>query len=271
MASVVPSARRRPRPRLGIDGSDNGVGNVPELVNEEDGEGVERIDEGRMDDDGDVLLTDLSIARGRWQNPRSRWARRHHRKRMERLNGIEGGGVGTNVDDGGCGSLDWETFEFGTSPKMDRRFVDSSDDGLGPKERRLERIDDVLRMRTRHARFLFENPSNPSNVYACLRTLDSFGIQYVDVVVTSSAYEGKAAMNQKRFLCAFFHRPGKGRGPNGGWRGVLINNYKLVFISFVATLVLSKCLLENQPLFFVPTRKPTTLFWTSNFFRKLST
>ncbi|KAL3816688.1 hypothetical protein ACHAXA_009127 [Cyclostephanos tholiformis] len=182
---------------------------------------------------------------------------------MERLNGIEGGGVGANVDDGGCGSLDWETFEFGTSPKMDRRFVDSSDDGLGPKDvigipdnvlnnipsnsityrsyveyesnidditslnsihakaelsnlapdvvrrsidvlspyvrpRRLERIDDVLRMRTRHARFLFENPSNPSNVYACLRTLDSFGIQYVDVVVTSSAYEGKAAMNQKR-------------------------------------------------------------------------
>ena len=52
------------------------------------------------------------------------------------------------------------------------------------------------------------------------------------------------------FLCAFFHRPGKGRGPDGGWRGVLINNYKLVFIYLVTTLVLSKSLLENQALFF---------------------
>ncbi len=52
------------------------------------------------------------------------------------------------------------------------------------------------------------------------------------------------------FLCAFFHRPGKGRGPNGGWRGVLINNYKLVFIYLVTTLVPSKCLLEIQALFF---------------------
>jgi tRNA G18 (ribose-2'-O)-methylase SpoU len=216
------------------------------------------------DDDADGLLTDLSIAKGRWQNPRSRWARRRHRKRMERLNGVDGAG-GNNGDDDGAGvsSLDWETFEFGTSPKMDRRFDDASENGPSPSDvtgipnevlsaipsrsityqsyvahetdvdditsaksiesklelysldpdlvrraigvlspyvqhRRLERIDDVLSMRTRHARFLFENPSNPSNVYACLRTLDSFGIQYVDVVVTSSAYEGKAAMNQKR-------------------------------------------------------------------------
>ena len=195
---------------------------------------------------------------------------------MEKLNGA--GGAGTNGDDGDGGegggsstssssssSLDWETFEFGTSPKMDRRFDDESTEINGPRScdvigipngmlnaipsnsityrsyvrhesdvddmtsaksieshailreldptvvrraidvlspyvqpRRLARIDDVLGQRTRHARFLFENPANPSNVYACLRTLDSFGIQYVDVVITSSVYEGKAAMNQKR-------------------------------------------------------------------------
>ncbi len=66
------------------------------------------------------------------------------------------------------------------------------------RPRRLERIDEVLGARTRHARFLFENPSNPSNVYACLRTLDSFGVQYADVVVRSDAYAGRAALNQKR-------------------------------------------------------------------------
>ena len=66
------------------------------------------------------------------------------------------------------------------------------------QQRRLRRIESVLQQRTRHTTFLFENPSNPSNVYACLRTLDSFGIQYVNVVITSDSYTGKAAMNQKR-------------------------------------------------------------------------
>lgn len=66
------------------------------------------------------------------------------------------------------------------------------------QDRRMERIDEVLSQRTRHTRFLFENPSNPSNVWACLRTLDSFGIQYVDVIVNSDSYAGKAAVGQKK-------------------------------------------------------------------------
>ena len=44
-------------------------------------------------------------------------------------------------------------------------------------EVRIERIDSVLSQRTKRSRFLFENPGNPSNVFACLRTIDSFGIQ----------------------------------------------------------------------------------------------
>jgi tRNA G18 (ribose-2'-O)-methylase SpoU len=63
---------------------------------------------------------------------------------------------------------------------------------------RVSRIESVLKQRTQQTRFLFENPSNPSNVWACLRTIESFGIQYVDVVIQSSLYKGKAALSQKR-------------------------------------------------------------------------
>lgn len=53
-----------------------------------------------------------------WQNPRSRWARRKHRKKMEKMqlqqgenNGING--MGNELEDD-KGALDWESFEFGT-------------------------------------------------------------------------------------------------------------------------------------------------------------
>jgi tRNA C32,U32 (ribose-2'-O)-methylase TrmJ len=42
------------------------------------------------------------------------------------------------------------------------------------------------------------DPSNPSNVFACLRTIDAFGIQNVDIIIQSSQYRGKAAIYQKR-------------------------------------------------------------------------
>lgn len=41
---------------------------------------------------------------------------------------------------------------------------------------------------------------NPSNVFACLRTLDAFGIQNVDIILDKSTYKGKAAVSQKRGL-----------------------------------------------------------------------
>ncbi|KAL7515872.1 hypothetical protein ACHAWX_000945 [Stephanocyclus meneghinianus] len=193
-----------------------------------------------------------------WQNPRSRWARRKHRKKMEKR--LLHDPAEEEENDNRETLLNWESFEFGNSPKMDKRFttnnsnnndpsgipqeaintiptdsityqtylqsesnldrltsqrlfqshsqllslsphtVQRSIDILSPyvQPRRLQRIQQVLSKRTRHARFLFENPSNPSNVWACLRTLDSFGIQYVDVIVDSEEYAGKAAVNQKR-------------------------------------------------------------------------
>jgi len=144
------------------------------------------------------------------------------------------------------GELSWDNFEFGDSPKWDRRFdasatvvaaneeeleairqeeaiqdkqsarqlnsqyeaweridhnlVQRSTNVLRPfvNDDRVNRIESVLKKRTRHTRFLFENPVNPSNVWACLRTMDSFGIQYVDVVINSGRYQGKAALSQKR-------------------------------------------------------------------------
>jgi len=66
------------------------------------------------------------------------------------------------------------------------------------QEERYERIKSIMKQRTHQTKFLYENPANPSNVFACLRTLDSFGIQHVDVVMQSGQYEGKAALSQKR-------------------------------------------------------------------------
>jgi len=83
---------------------------------------------------------------------------------------------------------------------VDLELIETATDILLPfvKEERVERIQSTLKKRTQQTRFLFENPANPSNVWACLRTLDSFGIQHVDVVVQSGQYKGKAALSQKR-------------------------------------------------------------------------
>jgi len=93
-------------------------------------------------------------------------------------------------------SLRQQSELLSLSPALVRKSIDVLSPFVQPK--RIDRIEQVLNSRTRHTRFLFENPSNPSNVWACLRTLDSFGIQYVDVIVHSESYAGKAAVNQKR-------------------------------------------------------------------------
>lgn len=63
---------------------------------------------------------------------------------------------------------------------------------------RLGRVKSVLSQRTKNCKFLFENPNNPSNVWACLRTIDSFGIQDVDVIIESGMYQGKQSLSTKR-------------------------------------------------------------------------
>jgi tRNA (guanosine-2'-O-)-methyltransferase len=83
---------------------------------------------------------------------------------------------------------------------LDPSLVQAATNVLIPfvKPERWERIQGIYQQRTQQTRFLFENPANPSNVWACLRTLDSFGIQHVDVVIQSGQFQGKAALVQKR-------------------------------------------------------------------------
>lgn len=83
---------------------------------------------------------------------------------------------------------------------LDIELIDKATHVLLPyiQPERWSRIQEILSKRTQQTRFMFENPANPSNVWACLRTLDSFGIQHVDVVIQSGRYQGKAALTQKR-------------------------------------------------------------------------
>ncbi|VEU38835.1 unnamed protein product [Pseudo-nitzschia multistriata] len=84
--------------------------------------------------------------------------------------------------------------------KLDPELVTRAIDALEPwiNDDRLKRVSGVLKQRTKHSKFLFENPSNPSNVWACLRTIDSFGLQNVDLVIESGRYAGKQAVSQKK-------------------------------------------------------------------------
>ena len=84
--------------------------------------------------------------------------------------------------------------------KLDPELVAKAIAALEPwiNDDRLERVSGVLKQRTKHSKFLFENPSNPSNVWACLRTIDSFGLQNVDVIIDSGRYAGKQAISQKK-------------------------------------------------------------------------
>ena len=55
-------------------------------------------------------------------------------------------------------------------------------------EDRMNKMEAVLNARSGRCRFVIEDPINPSNAWACLRTLDSFGVQYVDVIANLVNY-----------------------------------------------------------------------------------
>ena len=52
---------------------------------------------------------------------------------------------------------------------------------------RLKKLESCLAKRTDNVRFIFETPANFNNIWASLRTLDSFGIQYVDIVLKNES------------------------------------------------------------------------------------
>ena len=54
---------------------------------------------------------------------------------------------------------------------------------------RLTRFHAVLDQRTDNIRMVYENPANANNIWASLRTLDTFGIQYADIIAKRDEYK----------------------------------------------------------------------------------
>ena len=117
-------------------------------------------------------------------------------------------------------SSSWDSFDYGADPKalfsdfpapspstptptpvipdLPQSSIQPAIDVLAPflQPARLEKLQSVLAQRNFKSTFLFENPVNPSNVFACLRTLDSYGFQ--DVNIISSVMEEEESMNETR-------------------------------------------------------------------------
>ncbi len=109
----------------------------------------------------------------------------------------------------------WEKWEFG-----DERFIDEKstkvpegtpvtkggavayDEALAAlapfvSDERRAKMAEVVAQRSANVRFVLENPTNPSNAWACLRTLDSFGIQSVDVIADPAFYMDMSPLNPR--------------------------------------------------------------------------
>ena len=76
-------------------------------------------------------------------------------------------------------------------------------------EKRKKKLNEVLQNRTRSVRFVFEQPHNPNNVWAALRTLDSFGIQFADIICANNSPRGAdmkgAALGSQKWMTVHQH------------------------------------------------------------------
>ena len=88
---------------------------------------------------------------------------------------------------GGAGGGDAVMDSLNLMPDED---VSRAIEALEPllTDARRERLEEVLQQRCGKVTFLFENPANPSNVWACLRSLDAFGVSQVGVVTDTKRY-----------------------------------------------------------------------------------
>jgi len=70
------------------------------------------------------------------------------------------------------------------------------------RKERIAKFYEVLNQRTRFHQFVFETPGNLNNVWACLRTLDSFGIQNTNIILPRKKSETKftAAVGSAKWL-----------------------------------------------------------------------
>lgn len=148
------------------------------------------------------------------------------------------GGPGAEQEEDGEGALGWKAWEFGEAlpQKKRRRLRAEGDEAAGEEEEgeedlkeethvsdvaaataclakfatpaRLQRLREIVERRTAHVAFVFENPSNPNNMWACLRSLDAFGVQNVHLVVDPEHYrkahrlvQAKSAMGGFSLAC----------------------------------------------------------------------
>lgn len=65
------------------------------------------------------------------------------------------------------------------------------------REERLAKMNRVMEQRTDKYRLVFENPINPNNCWAALRTFDTFGVQYCDLITDTDNYHNK---NRRRSM-----------------------------------------------------------------------
>lgn len=85
---------------------------------------------------------------------------------------------------------------------------------------RLERIYAIANQRTDRVRFVFEDPTNVNNVWAALRSLDSFGIQFIDVILP----DGKSA--ELRRKADSLSRRGSMNAALGSQKWMTLHEYK---------------------------------------------
>lgn len=93
---------------------------------------------------------------------------------------------------------DKEEEELKTVSALDPMWMHLSDEEISRGNKileqfasadRIEKFRTILNQRSDAVRFVFENPSNPNNLWAALRTFDSFGIQFVDIILQDGSSE----------------------------------------------------------------------------------
>lgn len=140
--------------------------------------------------------------------------------RFRHVSSFAGSGSAKRCSAGDDGNDSWAKWEYGTfrtypdqnNPEkhhgvqvldipmekhVDPMWKDLSDDevqlGISAlrdfcSAERLQKMQEVLDKRTSHIRIVFENPGNANNMWAALRTFDSFGIQFTDIIIDESRY-----------------------------------------------------------------------------------
>ncbi|CEM03191.1 unnamed protein product [Vitrella brassicaformis CCMP3155] len=129
------------------------------------------------------------------QRARTRRRQRATLSADESWEGFEYGETNWFLDDGGSSEVDNVAVSMHDEPQgFD---YESAVEALSPlvSPDRLERLQTVISQRTNHCQFVFEAPTNPNNVWACLRTLDSFGIQHTSVIRRPGGYDRQRDIN----------------------------------------------------------------------------